>query len=399
MRVWARVSVRLIGMQIRVEGEPPPRASLLVANHLSYVDVVALLASAPGTFVAKTEIASWPGIGALCHFVGTVFVDRRRLRGVLPAIDDMVRTLRAGERVILFPEGTSTPGESVLRFRSALFEAALRAEAPVACASLAYATEGGENPAALAVCWWADMTFGTHAWQLLRLPGFDARISFSSKLLSGFDRKVLARDAQRTIATHVARHPRMPTPMISEVQRETAQCVELLEQLDGLLSELEPERFRCGVPGFEHGTVGDQVRHVLETFDCLIRGVRARRIDYDRRPRAQQLARHSAEARVRLSRILESVRSELVFLPSLELQVRLEAPAAGRDEAWLASNLSRELAFLGSHAVHHFAIVALILRLQGVEVPRYFGVSLSTQATWQRSALTSPSTSSLWASS
>ena len=87
------------------------------------------------------------------------------------------------------------------------------------------------------------------------------------------------------------------------------------------------------------------------------------------------------------------------FLPSLELQVRLEAPAAGRDEAWLASNLSRELAFLGSHAVHHFAIVALILRLQGVEVPRYFGVSLSTQATWQRSALTSPSTSSLWASS
>jgi 1-acyl-sn-glycerol-3-phosphate acyltransferase len=198
-RAWARAAARVIGMRVRIEGAAAPGPSLLVANHLSYVDIVALWAAADGVFIAKSEVASWPLVGALGRLLGTLFVDRGRKRDLVRVIAAMQRELARGERVFLFAEGTSTRGERVLPFKSSLFEAAVRTGHPILCASLEYATPPGAAPADLSVCWWGDMTFPDHLYALLQLPRFDATVRFAPDALAGLDRKQLARRAHAVI--------------------------------------------------------------------------------------------------------------------------------------------------------------------------------------------------------
>jgi 1-acyl-sn-glycerol-3-phosphate acyltransferase len=196
---WARGVARILGMRTRIEGAAPAAPCLLVANHLSYVDVVALWCATEGSFVAKSEVASWPLVGALGRIAQTVFIDRGSKRDVVRVIGEMERTLARGESVILFGEGTSTGGDRVLPFKSPLFEAALRSGRPLACASLAYATDRGAPPAELAVCWWGEMAFASHAYALMKLRGFDAVLRFSPGFDAGSDRKQLAREARAAI--------------------------------------------------------------------------------------------------------------------------------------------------------------------------------------------------------
>jgi 1-acyl-sn-glycerol-3-phosphate acyltransferase len=198
-RAWARLAARVLGMRVRVEGEPPRTPHLLVSNHLSYVDVVALWSAASGLFVAKSEVSGWPLVGTLGRAAGTLFIDRQRKRDILRVLVEMEAALCQGESVILFPEGTSTPGDAVLPFKSSLFEASVRAGVPVGCASVAYRTPAGDRPAHLAVCWWGDMTFGDHAWDLLGLPRFEAVVRFAPDALGGSDRKRLARRAHAEV--------------------------------------------------------------------------------------------------------------------------------------------------------------------------------------------------------
>jgi 1-acyl-sn-glycerol-3-phosphate acyltransferase len=200
-RGWARSAAHIVGMRVRVEGPLPPAGSLLVANHLSYLDVVTLWCAASGTCIAKSEVAGWPLVGALGRLAGTLFIDRRRRSDVARVIPAVERALRAGDRVILFAEATSTRGDRVLPFKSSLFEAAVRSARPVACASLHYATPAGATPADLAICWWGDMTFLDHVWALLQLPYFEARVRFAPAPLAGADRKALARRAHAVVGS------------------------------------------------------------------------------------------------------------------------------------------------------------------------------------------------------
>jgi 1-acyl-sn-glycerol-3-phosphate acyltransferase len=97
--------------------------------------------------------------------------------------------------VVFFPEATSSPGLELLRFRSPLFEAPLRAARPVVAAALHYATREGDPPAATAVCWWGEMEFAPHLFGLMKLRGVDATVEFCEELLWDDDRKALARRA------------------------------------------------------------------------------------------------------------------------------------------------------------------------------------------------------------
>ena len=179
---WARAARRVIGMRIRVDGTLPGGPVALVANHLSYVDIIALWCVIPGVFVARADVASWTLIGQAGRLVGTVFVDRKRKRDLLRVIEEMEAPLREGRNVIFFPEGTSSRGERVLPFKSSLFEPAARHAIPIVGASLQFETAPAEKSADWSVCWWGDMTFGPHAFALLHQPGFEARIRFSSPL-------------------------------------------------------------------------------------------------------------------------------------------------------------------------------------------------------------------------
>jgi 1-acyl-sn-glycerol-3-phosphate acyltransferase len=193
---WARGVARVIGLRIAVAGEVPSGTFLLVANHLSYLDVVVLGALLEGTFVAKADVAAWPVAGPLCRAAGTLFVDRARKRDLLRVLPLVEQELRAGRSVVLFPEGTTSDGTRVLRFRSPLFEAAVRARTPARVASLTYALpEGGPHPSET-VCWWGDMPFGPHLVALLRQPRIAAHVAFHPAPLVGDDRKLLARRAR-----------------------------------------------------------------------------------------------------------------------------------------------------------------------------------------------------------
>jgi 1-acyl-sn-glycerol-3-phosphate acyltransferase len=152
--------------------------------------------------VAKSEVAGWPGIGALGRLANTLFIDRSRKRDVVRMIGEIEDAIAAGERVILFAEGTSSRGDRVLPFKSSLFEAAARSGHAVACASLHYATPPGAPPADTAVCWWGDMTFGDHLYALLRLPYFEATVRFAAPVLEDADRKRLARRAREAVVAH-----------------------------------------------------------------------------------------------------------------------------------------------------------------------------------------------------
>lgn len=191
-RLWARVCLRVIGGRVRVEGSPPRAPFLLVCNHLSYVDIAVLASCADAWFVAKMEMRFWPLVGMLCRSVGTIFIDRQTSRDVLRVNRLIEDVLQNGYGVVIFPEGTSTQGFEVRRFRTSLLDHPARGGMPVHAAALTYSTPPGEPPANLSVCWWGDVPLFTHAQRLFELRRFDAVVRFSPHAVSASDRKELA---------------------------------------------------------------------------------------------------------------------------------------------------------------------------------------------------------------
>lgn len=191
-RAWARATVAVAGMKLNLRGVPPRGAFLLVANHLSYLDIVALAASTDCVFVAKGEVARWPVIGLLARSANTVFVNRKCRRNIPSALAAIEGALAQGSGVVLFAEGTSTSGEAVSRFKPSLLETAARRRIPVHYASVSYRTPPGEAPARRAVCWWGDMTFTKHLFGLFQLSEFEVSLVFGERPIQADDRKVLA---------------------------------------------------------------------------------------------------------------------------------------------------------------------------------------------------------------
>ncbi|MEU4553311.1 1-acyl-sn-glycerol-3-phosphate acyltransferase [Micromonospora violae] len=142
---WARATVRAFGVRLVVRGRLPRRRALLVANHMSWLDILAVLAVAPTRMVAKREIRSWPVVGLLAAAAGTVFVDRSRPLALPGTVDRVADALRAGRSVAVFPEGTTwcaASGATDCRpgggFRPATFQAAIDTGSPVVPLRLTY---------------------------------------------------------------------------------------------------------------------------------------------------------------------------------------------------------------------------------------------------------------------
>lgn len=215
-RSWAKAMVRLFGLKLNVCGQPPAAPFLLVANHLSYVDVIVLAAQFDCIFVAKSEIAQWPLFGWLSRQMNTIFIDRQRKRDLLRVNALLGQALAAGQNVVLFPEGTTTAGETVLPFKSGLLEPAVRAGRSVAYASLCYRTAPDEAPAAEAICWWGAMEFVPHLLKLFALRGFDGKLMFGAEALFAFDRKVLAKHLHAAVKRDLAHGPTGQRPPLLE---------------------------------------------------------------------------------------------------------------------------------------------------------------------------------------
>jgi 1-acyl-sn-glycerol-3-phosphate acyltransferase len=199
-RRWAKATAALLGVKIDAQGRPPRGAFFLVSNHLSYLDIVVLAALTDCVFIAKSEVARWPVIGLLSRGMNTIFIDREKRRDTARANALIERRLAKGQGVVLFAEGTSTEGARVLPFKSALLEQAARAGFAVSYAALSYRAPEGQSPAHLSVCWWGEMTFFKHLFELLHLSEIQALVRFGSEGILEENRKRLARKLHRAVS-------------------------------------------------------------------------------------------------------------------------------------------------------------------------------------------------------
>jgi 1-acyl-sn-glycerol-3-phosphate acyltransferase len=194
-----------LGLNIRVHGEIP-RAGLIVANHVSYLDIVALSTVASCAFVAKKEVATWPLFGLYARLGATVFVDRERRGAVADVAGQMRSLLDAGVPLVLFPEGTSSDGSGVLPFRTSLFEPVVELRCPVTACAQRYSIEGGS--VADEVAYWGDMTLAPHLLNLLGKTGVTLDLHFGPSRQRSGDRKTLARNLHAEVTAMLATQPR-----------------------------------------------------------------------------------------------------------------------------------------------------------------------------------------------
>lgn len=199
LSVWSRVLLWVLGVQSKVVGQPPRGGCLLVANHLSYLDILVLAAVRPLSFLSKAEVAQWPLVGFMARTIGVQFIVREDKRSLPTVAARLVRECDHGHGVVFFPEGTSGSGDAVLPFRAALLAPAAATGLPVHYVALSYRTPEGEPSAREAVAWWGDMQFLPHLRGLLRLRSIEAEIRFGAMPLVAADRKELARRLQEGV--------------------------------------------------------------------------------------------------------------------------------------------------------------------------------------------------------
>lgn len=191
-RLWASSTAGIMGLNIHLKGTPPEPPFFLVSNHLSYVDIIPILLHTDCVFIAKSEVKSWPLIGWMARSAGVIFIDREMKRDVHRVNRLIAANLTDRQGVVLFPEGTSTRGEEVKSFKSALLRYAAQQEFPVSYATITYRTHDPDKAASEWICWWGDMTFLDHFFNMLKLKSFDTIITFGEQMVSETDRKKLA---------------------------------------------------------------------------------------------------------------------------------------------------------------------------------------------------------------
>jgi 1-acyl-sn-glycerol-3-phosphate acyltransferase len=183
-------ALRIFQIETRVAGRVPKRG-LLVCNHLSYVDILVLAALTPCRFVSKSEVKKWPVFGWFARLSGTIFVERNKRLQAARAADEIAVALRQEVLVVLFPEGTSSGGETVLPFKSSLLEPAARTLDPVTAGLIRYDLADGD--VSEEVCYWKDMTLVPHLINLLSKPHIKADLHFTRPKLETKNRKAIAR--------------------------------------------------------------------------------------------------------------------------------------------------------------------------------------------------------------
>ena len=211
--VYHRVVCVILGIKVRVHGQRSDVIpTLYVCNHVSYLDIEVLGSLIPGSFVAKAEVATWPFFRTLAKAQRTIFIERRSGK-TSKSRDEMMNRLNTGDNLMLFPEGTSSDGNTVLPFKSALLgaaEARLASGAhvkvqPVSAAftGLHGMPMGRENRPLFA--WYGDMEMVSHLWEALQAGPLDVVVQFHEPLsLDVMNRKALAASARQTVQTGLA---------------------------------------------------------------------------------------------------------------------------------------------------------------------------------------------------
>jgi 1-acyl-sn-glycerol-3-phosphate acyltransferase len=208
---FARAALRALGVRVTVRGAVRPRRALLVANHVSWMDTLVLLAGAADPaglrLVAKAEVRDWPVVGRVAALVGTIFIDRARPRRLPGTVAEVRAALAASERVAVFPEGTTSCGRATGPFRPAMFQAAIDAGAAVVPLRLRYRLPDGRLTTAAAFI--GDETLVDSLRRVLPLPGLRVDVTVCAAIHPGplASRRLLARLASTQL-------PARPIPQL-----------------------------------------------------------------------------------------------------------------------------------------------------------------------------------------
>lgn len=202
---WSRDLLDILGLRLEVSGSASLVTStdnsihgLMVANHVSWLDVFVISSLAPATFVCKSEVRRWPLIGELCAKTGTVFLERGSKFAAQRTHQALAELLRQGEKVAIFPEGTTGDGRALLPFRAALMQSAIDAEASVQPLAIRYLDARGDQAAAANYC--GETSFWQSLCSIAAVPAMTAGIAILEPLATtSITRKDLAEKTHASI--------------------------------------------------------------------------------------------------------------------------------------------------------------------------------------------------------
>lgn len=200
-QVWSLAMLRCIRIQLIVKGNPALNGPLLmVANHMSWLDITALHAARFCRFVSKADIKKWPFIGRLASGIGTLFIERESRRDAMRVVHHMTQSLRSGDVLGVFPEGTTSDGSGLLPFHANLVQAAIAADAPIQPVALQFIdTTTGQR--STAPCYVGDDTLAESVWRTLTTANIAVVINFGEpQFADGRDRRTWALALQQAVS-------------------------------------------------------------------------------------------------------------------------------------------------------------------------------------------------------
>jgi 1-acyl-sn-glycerol-3-phosphate acyltransferase len=200
VQVWALEMLGRLAIKLVVRGQPPLMGPmLLVANHVSWLDITVMHAARHCRFVSKDDVQHWPLVGTLASAAGTLYIARESRRDAMRVVHQMADCLKGGDILAVFPEGTTGDGTHVLPFHGNLLQAAISAQAPVQPVALQF-LDGASGQLSLAPCYIGDDTLVQSLWRTLCADGVQAVVQFGTpQQADGRDRRAWAADLRQTI--------------------------------------------------------------------------------------------------------------------------------------------------------------------------------------------------------
>ncbi len=196
---WCGQVARALGVTVRAGGTRHPGPALVVANHISWIDILAINAIHPARFVSKADVKHWPVLGWLVGCGGTLFLERERKRDALRVVHQTAEALGAGDTIAFFPEGTTGDGTRLLPFHANLLQAAIASGVAVQPVALRY-TDADSAPSR-AVMWVNNETLATSLWNVVRARGLQVQVTQLDPIrTAGCERRELAGRARERIA-------------------------------------------------------------------------------------------------------------------------------------------------------------------------------------------------------
>lgn len=200
IQAWALAMLDRIAIKLIVNGPTPGQGPLLLAaNHISWLDIVVMLAARHCRFVSKADVRHWPLIGTLASAAGTLFIERESRRDAMRVVHHMAERLQAGDVLAIFPEGTTSDGVNLLPFHANLFQAAISVNAPVLPVALRFA-DAATGERSLAPCYINDDTLLGSIWRTLTAPALCAVVTFGEPQgAHGRERRAWAADLRAAV--------------------------------------------------------------------------------------------------------------------------------------------------------------------------------------------------------